>query len=142
MKTDTILFISIILALVFLGVTDMPGTVLLEQDISTNSNVGFIINYWMNTITIDKQHYYCTTEEFSKWMETKEPFCGWVEDYKDQYGGLVKINGDWINIYWLEEKDIKTAKKEDLYHYIDENGTVSEEIYIQGPNGFEKVEII
>ena len=46
--------------------------------------------------------YYCTTEEYDKLIGGSR--CGYVEDYQDRYGGLLKIKGEWSNIAWLKKQ--------------------------------------
>ncbi len=59
---------------------------------------------------IHKFGFYCTNKEYNHMFSTFEPECGFAKDYSKEHGGLLKLNGRWINIYWLERQHF--TKKE------------------------------
>ncbi len=62
-----------------------------------------ITEKYIDCVNKDVPSYYCTTLEYKELLTTLEPVCGFAEDSSEKYGGLVKIDGRWINEYWLEQ---------------------------------------
>lgn len=79
----------------------MNNSILLLVGISVF--IGFLGGLMIATNNKENVKFYCTTQEHDDELSINNRLCGFPEGYSDEYGGLVKIDGQWINRHWLKE---------------------------------------
>lgn len=76
---------------------------LIQKHIDVHTELKLCEQKYESYCIIKTPEIYCTTSEYNRLITTKEHFCGIIDETSELYGGIVKINNQWINKYWIKK---------------------------------------